>query len=117
MDEAISRLVATVEEVAPHVWVVMMRQAQIDAWVSLFWFMMCVGIIIIGVHALCKWARRGKQSGIDFIDWDALIPVILAALIGSIILLVVVPTTLYATVTGFINPEYVAIKTLLQLVS
>jgi hypothetical protein len=116
MDEAIGRLVESIESIAPHVWAVIVRQAQIDAWLSLFWLAVCIGAVIVYVFGL-RWAlRKFRESDESFMYWDGQIPLILISSLIIIALLILVPTTLTSAIRGFANPEYVAIMKLLGLV-
>lgn len=118
MDEAISRLIESMESIAPHIWAVMVRQARIDAWLSLFWFVACIGIAIAYTHILRRWLRMYQESDEgSFILWDGSIPMILASVIIAVIVLVGIPISLTSMVQGFANPEFAAIRTLLGLVS
>jgi len=118
MDEAIRALVESVENIAPHVWAVAVRQAQIDAWLSLFWFMVCVGIVVAYVHALRVGLRQFKESGEDeFILWDGSVLFILATVFIGVCMVVAIPLSLTSAVKGLANPEYAAMKALLALVS
>ena len=117
MDEAIRKMVESIESIAPHVWSLMVRQAQIDAWLSVLWLVVWIAIAVGYGITLRLWFRKYRASGeSEFILWDGSIGFILTTLFVGIAILIVIPLSLTSAVQGFANPEYVAIKKLLALV-
>ena len=118
MDEAIRTLIESVENIAPHVWAVAVRQAQINAWLELFWFVLALVLSVGYVIVWRKGLRMYKASGErEFMDWDGCVPFMLIAVIFFAILVLMIPVSFTAAVRGFANPEFAAIELLLQLVS
>ncbi len=107
IEKLITELATKLGTTAEHLWGVLVKQAPIEAAVSL-------GIILAvwsltALLSFFTWKTYNKGDG----DSDMFCPLIIISVILGIISLIVTGCTMGVVFSGFLNPEYWAIKQLI----
>lgn len=112
IDDAILKLIEAIQKLAPEVWAVLIKQVYSEAATYLVW-----GVIWLIAAALCGKATLAVAANNWGDDWhDDSIRYFCAGLLALTVigLLVIAANDLTAAAQWFYNPEFYAIRFLLQ---
>lgn len=125
MEEIINRLIVLVQETAPEVWEIGIRQATVDGiWSLILALLFLVGIISFG-YVISYWSKRdatkdernkGKSRWDDDYDKIDYPFAILMGLFSEAFLIFFFVWQLGEGIKHLVNPGYYAIQSLLNLV-
>ncbi len=113
MDEGILQLVSAIQDVAPMVWAVTMKQVAIEAMYAGWWLVLCVVLAAIPGVAFF-WGLF--LAVLERYDEDLGFMLMLLGGMGFLILMVLVLCAHQNWITYIQNPEYMAIQKLLRQV-
>lgn len=117
-NELIEKLAQKMGTTTEYLWSVLIKQAQIDAWTSIFQYLLIVifGIILYRLHKKFSFEPEGHNSYSMYYDKDYLgyLMGISAAIFA--ILAVCAFFSITDTVNGFLNPEYWALRRVLDAI-
>ena len=99
----LNQLAAQLKVPTEELWAALMRQVYINSWCNIC--LMLFGIILIIVAATC--AKKIKND-------DIALGFILIAMSASVLTILFIITDLSITIAGFANPQYAAVKLLMQ---
>jgi FtsH-binding integral membrane protein len=105
LEQLASKLGTTVE----YLWAVMVRQAKIEAVADVVYLTICVVVLVVGIKKLINW---GKEN--DDYDFGVPGPITVFSIIGLLIVGVVSLALMSELITLIGNPEYWALKQILN---
>lgn len=107
--EILEMLVAIVQNTAPKVWEIAIRQAIVQSvglWIG---FALCLAGFTVTFNLMNKYIKKYRRFEVDSLDIAGhIIFLSLTALIGSIFL--------YEALARIINPEYYAIQIIFEMI-
>ena len=106
----LAELVAQLQNIAPQVWEVAMRQVTVQLYMALMWLFVGIVGTVGGIAWLRSIVKRGDESGAN-LDEQITLAAIAAAVMGFSLIVVVcsVPSVLQYT----LNPQWSAMELLL----
>lgn len=115
LDIALAELVTKVESLSPKLWEIALRQVWVNLFGAIIVLLVCSLIVSFGIYFIIKIIRY-TESGNSKYDCDTRnfwMTILIIAVIISIILIFV---SIYEIGAILINPEYEALKIILQLI-
>lgn len=108
-------LVRSIGEIAPQVWEIAVRQAYVNGVIAIVSAVFCLFLLTVGFMSF-RWGMW-KATQKEYDSDDNPLPVI--AIFSGFLVTLIFPFLVYASVTDavrlLVNPEYEAIKILLNL--
>ena len=109
MTEIIQQLIDLLKEMAPNVWAVLVKQAQLEAISHLAWGILCpIGMFV--ALSIARYAENAYKQD-RYSSWDV---VVVLAYFGAVVLLIVGIAELLTAFRWFANPDFYAIHVLLR---
>lgn len=112
MDEKTEQLIRELAEkfgtTTEHLWGILVKQAQIEAWTQII--LLCFGLLAATILFIFAFKMKRKEND----DWcDGALLIGGTSIVLGFIMLVAVPVVFVNATTSFLNPEYRAFKQLL----
>lgn len=106
----IDRLAAKLAVPAEQLWAVLLRQAQVEAWLNLLWAIVLIGGMAVVAVIAHRWTQRLAAEDQYF---DPVIPYI-PLTIGGAAVVGIGLMFLHSAVIAFANPQFAALKFILD---
>ena len=107
--EAMGELVAFVKEVSPELWMVLLRQVSVQIFEQIAW---ALALILLG--GVCFWLRKRSQENADHSYYSDAGITEAVLLIGAGLFWLLAFALIISGVTRWLNPDYYAIKLLIN---
>jgi len=105
MDDTLVQLIKAIQDIAPQVWSIYMKQVMVDV----FQIGVFVVLLFVAITVTASWVRKGWE------DLDEFSQPLSITIIGSLIVILFLLISEFAG--RIINPQYYAIQKLLEVVS
>ena len=109
MTELLKELVEYIKTASPQLWAILIKQAYVEAVGHLLWTMFLMGVTY-ALYRVGKWSQVKKEND-EFSDWEY--AAIFSYLVAGITFIIGF-AFLVSTTKWFINPEFYAIRYILQ---
>lgn len=114
--ELITALATKLGTTAEHLWMVLMAQAKVSAWVDIGISLFGVAWIIVTLLTHNKLSEKDGDGYSYYANHDGYIGLMTILGIISVLFLLFTVFNLNSIVTGFVNPEYKAFREVIRLI-